>query len=363
VQALIQTLFPVYAPADRALAARLAKFLEQGADVRVFLEEGELQAGEDLLSKARDARTADMVVVLFSRGAMALSPGWARAQWQGPLVDEPAAENVRIAFLRCDDCVPPKVLAPQFGVRQLRQLKRWVRGREAGQALPPGDPDLEILGIALADRPGFESVECPGVARRFAETFGEDFDGVFFVDCAGRSLAALAGDLACQLGLRLEGPLEQNLERLREFCEPRRFLVVLEDAGTPEALELAVGGRCSTLASQAPAPPAARDSVRDAQSAFRAARAPWPELCGHARQGRRLLRAAGRLAELHELMRQWHAAAEVYVDRDALDESARELVWILEGWGFGEEARSIERRRAAECDQQMLLSFVSDPQE
>jgi TIR domain len=355
VQTLTPTLFPVYAPADRKLAERLAKFLEQGADVRVFLEEGELRAGEDLLSKAREARMADLAVVLFSRESMSLSPRWARAQWEGPLVTEPADDGVRIAFLRCDDCVPPKVLAPQFTARQLRQLKRWVRGCDPGT--PPDSGDLNILGMALADRPGFETIESAELASQFAHGFRDDFDAVVFLDCADRSLAALAGDLAVRLGLRLEGPLEQNLARLREFCAPRRLLLVLEDPRTPDALELVPEGRCSTLVSQAPAPAAAPDPIREIQAAFHDPATPWPDLCARARQGRRLLRDAGRIAELYELMQQWHTGAGAADDRAVLDESTRELVWILEGWGLAEEAHLLDYRRASEFDDQMMLSF------
>jgi hypothetical protein len=356
VQTLTPTLFPVYAPADRALARKLAEFLERGADVRVFLEEGEVGAGEDLLSKARDGRTADMVVVLFSRESMSLSPSWARAQWEGPLVAEPAAEGVRMAFLRCDECVPPKVLEPQFTARQFRQLKRWLR---VGQSLPPANTnsDVEILGIALADRPGYETTDSADLAREFAEAFRDDFDAVLFLDCAERSLAALAGDLAAQLGLRLEGPLERNLARIREFCAPRRCLLVLEDPRTADAMELVLEGRCSTLVSQAPAPAGAPDPIRELQSAFHEPQTPWPDLCAHARQGRRLLRDAGRIAELYELMQQWHAGAEARDDRAVLDESARELVWILEGWGMADEAHRLDYRRATEFDDQMMFSF------
>lgn len=356
MQTLTPTLFPVYAAADRKLAERLARFLEQGADVRVFLDDGELRDSEDLLSKARDARTADMVVVLFSRESMALSASWARANWEAPLVTEPAAEGVRIAFLRCDECVPPKVLEPQFTARQFRQLKRWLR---VGNALPPASTssDVEILGIALADRPGYETTDSAETAREFAEAFRDDFDAAVFLDCAGRSLPALAGDLAAQLGLRLEGPLEQNLARIREFCEPRRLLLVLEDPRTPEAMELVLEGRCSTLVSQAPSPAGAADPIREIQSAFHDPEAPWSDLCAHARQGRRLLRDAGRIAELYELMQQWHTGAESRDDRAVLDESARELVWILEGWGMAEEAHRLDYRRATEFDDQMMLLF------
>ena len=74
----------------------MAGFLERGADVEVLLEEGEIRPGEDLVAKARDARTADVVLVLFSRNS--IPPRWPRAQWEGALVNEPREEGVRIAF-------------------------------------------------------------------------------------------------------------------------------------------------------------------------------------------------------------------------------------------------------------------------
>ena len=56
-------------------------------------------------------------------------------------------------------------------------------------------------------------------------------------------------------------------------------------------------------------------------------------------------------------MQLWHVAAEVRGDRKVLDESAREMVWILEGWGREEETRILDIRRTAEFDDQMQLPF------
>ena len=137
------TIFPCYAAADRDLAERLAALLERGADVRIFLDEGKMLEGADLAEKVREARVADIVIVLFSRNSLASR--WPRAQWEDALVKEPAAEGVRIAFLKCDDCIPPRVLAPMFDAARLRDVKRWVRGSEAGG--PPAaefDADLEV---------------------------------------------------------------------------------------------------------------------------------------------------------------------------------------------------------------------------
>ncbi len=64
---MTSTVFPCYAAEDSAAAAEVARFLEDGADVRVFLEEGQLRPGETLASMAREGRTADIVLVLFCR--------------------------------------------------------------------------------------------------------------------------------------------------------------------------------------------------------------------------------------------------------------------------------------------------------
>jgi hypothetical protein len=346
--------FPCYAPADREPARALAEFLERGADVRVFLEEGEMRPGEDLVSKARDGRMADIVVVLFSRDSWrARTP---RAEWEAAFAAEPHAEGVRIAFVNCDDSVIPKVLAPAFTARQLRELKRWVRGHEKGAWGRPG-PDLDVLGIAVADRPGMEFAESAGLAAAFAREFRPDFDGVLRLQCGRRSLAALAGDLGAQLGLRLEGAVLENLDRLREFCAARRFLIVLEDVPEMIPPELVFGGRCSTLAAP-DAGETAPDPIREIQAAVADPATPYAEVCAAARRGRRLLRDAGRIAELHELMQHWHSAAADEEDRAALDESAREQIWILETWGRVDEAKALDYDRAARFDDQMLLPFA-----
>ena len=356
MQALIpRTVFPCYAAADRAIAANLAEFLERGADVRVFLDEGEMQPDQDLAAKTRDARVADIVLVLFSRES--LPSRWPRAQWEAPMVTEPAEEDVRIAFVRCDDCVPPAVLKPRFewSLEGKRQIKRWVRGHvpEAGRHTS----DLELLGIAIADRPGLDTVDNSALALEFAREFRQDFDEVFRVECGGRSITALAGDLGIALGLSLSGPLEENLVRLREFCEPRRFLILLDDAWPDVVQPLVFGGRCSTLVASGECTPPESNELRLAQQALADPQVSWPEICRMARTGRRIARDAGRVAELFEMMQQWHGMAEDRGDRGVLDESARELIWILEGWGHTSEAMRLEGLRKTEYDDQIGLPF------
>jgi len=351
VQALTPTLFPCYAPDDRETAARIAAFLERGADVRVFLEEGEMRPGEDLASKARDARTADAILVFFSRAS--LPPRWPRAEWEEPLVTEPAAEGVRIAFVRCDDCVPPRVLTPMFEARRPREIKRWLR--TAPQTEPPSAEfavDIEVLGLDIADRPGVETAQSAALAEEFAMAFAGDFDAVVKVALAP-TLAAAAGDLGAQLGLRLEGELADNLERLRDFCAARRLLIVLEGDARPE---LVFEGRCSTLIAPAGLH-STGEPLGEAQRAFFVTDAAWIDVCAAARQVRRLARDQGRHAECYEVMERWRSLAQSQGDDAAQDEACREIVWILEGWGRTAEAARVEIRRAAAFDQQMPLAF------
>src|SRR5438270_22366 len=105
---------------------------------------------------------------------------------------------------------------------------------------------------AIADRPGSGTIESAEVAVEFTRAYTEDFDEIFVLETTGRSLAALAGDLGAQVGLRLEGELEENLRRLRDLCSERRFLVVQAGSAAPE---LEFGGRCSTLYAPEPVDP------------------------------------------------------------------------------------------------------------
>jgi TIR domain len=353
VQALSPSLFLCYAAADRETALRIAAFIERGSDVRVLVDGGEMQAGEDLAEKARQALGSDMALVLFSRDS--LPPRWPRAQWEGALVNEPAEAGVRIAFARCDDCVPPKVLAPMFEANALRAIKRWARGHmPAPQGETTHDGDLEVLGIAIADRTGADAVADEAAAHRFVHAFRHDFDAVMELECGARSHAALAGDLGAQLGLRLEGDAESNLERLREFCGGRRFLILLK--GAREA-PFELGGRTSTLRFPGTVVEPRDESIRGIQRALRERPSDWSDYCRLARLGRRLTRDVGRIAECHEMMAQWHAEAEARDDLGTLDESARELVWILESWGRPDEAYRLDYLRATEFDEQMGLPF------
>ena len=86
------------------------------------------------------------------------------------------------------------------------------------------------------------------LALEFCFRHREDFDAVLWLTCGRRTVAAFAGDLAAQLGVRLDRDLESNLQQIRQVCARHRCLLVLDDVVDPTAAAgLAPRGRTSVL--------------------------------------------------------------------------------------------------------------------
>jgi hypothetical protein len=266
----VPKVFPCYSPPDRELAQQLAVFLERAAGVEVLLEEGEMQNGQDLIAKVQEALSADVALVLLSPRAV---PGrWILERWRSVFWEQAAEVGTPVAALLCEDCKFPELLRRKifFDLRghrleAFRAIKRWLLSLwPAPHAAPfvaarqPSfvgrDAELEMLCTALADAPGMAVVAnaSPGsgktaLALEFAYRYRQDFDAVFWLTCGARTAPALAGDLAAQLGVRLDRDLESNLHQLRQLCARHRCLLVLDDAVQQTAALLAPRGRTSVL--------------------------------------------------------------------------------------------------------------------
>jgi hypothetical protein len=262
--------FPCYAPQDRELARQLATFLERGAGVEVLLEEGEMRPGQDLIAKVQEGLSADVALVLLSPRAV---PGrWILERWRSVFWEQAAEVGTPVAALLCEDCKFPELLRRKifFDLRDhrldaFRAIKRWLLSLWPAPHQAPfvaarqpsfagREAELEMLCTVLADAPGMAVVENAGpgsgktaLALEFACRHREDFDAVFWLTCGARTAAALAGDLAAQLGVRLDRDLESNLNQLRQLCARHRCLLVLDDAVEQTAALLAPRGRTSVL--------------------------------------------------------------------------------------------------------------------
>src|SRR5207253_4587013 len=109
--------------------------------------------------------------------------------------------------------------------------------------------EMEKLRQTLADAPGTAVLTGWGqtaLALEFARQSKRDFEGLVWLSCTEQTLASLAGDMASQLGMTLEGDVESNLRELSRFCAQRRLLIVFDDP--PDHAEpLIPGGRSSAL--------------------------------------------------------------------------------------------------------------------
>ncbi|MGA2738503.1 MAG: toll/interleukin-1 receptor domain-containing protein [Bryobacteraceae bacterium] len=261
--------FPCYAASERELVHELAAFLERGAGVEVLLEEGEMPPGGDLVAKVEEGLAADVVLVLLSPEAA--PPRWVLERWKSVFWEQAAEMGTALATLLCRDAKFPDLLRRKnfFDLRQsrlsgFRAIKRWLmslsplpRKAPFGAARQPSfegrDAELETLCTLLADTPGVAALADDAgagktvLALEFARRHREDFEAIFWLTCGSRSAAALAGDLAAQLDVRLDRDLESNLNELRRLCARYRCLLILDDAVAATAAVLAPRGRTSVL--------------------------------------------------------------------------------------------------------------------
>jgi len=314
------SVFLAHSTADATFAHELTAFLETGCDNLYFADDASARLGEDIVATAERGRSADVLVLLLSPSSN--SARWVREQWQPVLTDSASQGDTRVAIFLLEQCVFPQLLrrglnffnAATGPLVAMRRLKRWLRAIQSGGA-PPAmtiSPDLESLYCTLADRPG--TCTAPGpLAERFAQQAAWDFEAVFWIPAHGRNLTRIAGELGAQLGMRLDGPPEENCRRICEVLSRKRCLVIL-DAPDVAVDPIVPGGRTSLLFTSEPV-----RIVRDTTSLA---------------EGRTLV-SAGRFAEAYEMFHELFSAG---LDTESC---ARELVWICEHWDRIDEANAL----------------------
>jgi TIR domain len=261
----VLTVFPCFAREDGQIARDLAEFLERGANVRVFLEDGEIRPGESIVSKAADGLQAAVILLVLSPDSAPAR--WVRRDWEPALLDQPRSEGVKVATVLARSCEFPPLLRrdvffdlAEDRLAAFREIKRWLLGLEPGRRDLEFEParqrgvdgsgqQMEKLRQTLADTPGTAVLTGPAqtaLALEFARQSKRDFEGLVWLSCTEQTLASLAGDMASQLGMALEGDVDANLRELGSFCAQRRLLIVLNDA-SDDAERVVPGGRSSAL--------------------------------------------------------------------------------------------------------------------
>lgn len=331
----VATAFLAHGLRDHDFARHLAEFLEFGCDLTCYVDEARIDENQDLISKAEEGLSADVLVLLLSPASSPTQ--WVRERWEPVLFDQAKQSGVEVVTVLLEECSFPQLLrrknfidASANRLKAQRLLKRWFRQREREAGTAPSSKfsrDLEELYLALADRAGTLNIG-GAAASRFAEEAEEEFEAVLWVPCQRRTLAQASGELGQQLGLKLDGQVSENCAHIRELLATRRCLVAL-DAPEPEILpELIAGGRTSTMITH--------DAVRILET---------PETPAYARS----LIAARRYAEAYELL---YRLLDVEDDPESC---ARELTWICEHWDRVDEANLLRFNYRTEGAEQLLL--------
>jgi len=261
----VLTVFPCFAKEDSQIAHELSEFLERGASVQIFLQDGEIRPGETIVSKASEGLQAAVILLILS--PKSAPARWVRREWEPALLAQPRAEAVKVSTILARSCEFPALLRRDsfFDLTQdrlggFRQIKRWLLGLDPGRREPEFEParqnhvngrdaEMEKLRQTLADVPGIAALDGVGeipLALEFARQSKRDFEGLVWLSCTDQTLASVAGDMASQLGMTLEGDVEENVRELGRFCAQRRLLIVLDDA-SEHAERLVPGGRSSSL--------------------------------------------------------------------------------------------------------------------
>jgi tetratricopeptide (TPR) repeat protein len=85
------------------------------------------------------------------------------------------------------------------------------------------------------------------LALEYAHRYQGDFEGVHWLPCQGRSLVQMAGELAWQMGLKLDGELDSVVRQLTGHCSSKRCLLVLDNVEDDASARLMPAGRTSVL--------------------------------------------------------------------------------------------------------------------
>lgn len=354
----------VYAEPDAALAQAFGDYLERNCLVRID-SAARITDASPLLEVVERALGSDVLILFLSPHAVPRR--LERAEWE-PLFNEALEGRTRFAYVTLAECPFPKVLLRNNVFDSAAAVKRWIFSLDPPAERPNTVParalvdcDVKPLWEALADRPGTAHA-ASDMAHTFAVKADAEFEGIFWVECRGATVAGVAGEIGAQLGLRLPDDVQRNLEQIGRVLNSRRCLVVLEGAAPEVAAEVCIEDRTSWLLADAPAPAAVTVTSAEGQLAALSSwvtagrEVPhsgeirttlegltgrpehWITTCQFARAAIAYYKFHERFAEAFESVEMVLQAAVRVQDREAAIEFARERGWILEGWGRREDS-------------------------
>src|SRR5260370_3487407 len=147
---------------DDDFARDLANFLEEGGEIKTFVDDHDIRHGEDFVSRIESGLNTDAVLVVLSPDAVRTD--WVEKEWKAAL-----ASSIPVAPVLCRDCTPPKLLsglhrfdATKNRLDEFPKIKAWLLHLRPhvpppfhAPARPPlfigRAPELDALRTTLAE--------------------------------------------------------------------------------------------------------------------------------------------------------------------------------------------------------------------
>jgi TIR domain len=215
---------------DKPFVRALADALEAGGEITVWLDEREIDYGQNIVVRIADGLDADFVLLILSPDSV--DSKWVKEEWTDAYWEQVESQHVKLAGVLYRDCRIPRLLRNRkyFDLRTnqpegFREIKTWLLGQR-----PPPPPVVHlpqrpplVIGREQEIEELRHRLEEPGsvaqvsglagqgkttLALEYAHRYERDFEAVHWLHCQGRTLVQMAGELAWQLGLTLDGDLD-----------------------------------------------------------------------------------------------------------------------------------------------------------
>jgi tetratricopeptide (TPR) repeat protein len=263
------TVFFSHSSKDKIFVRELADFLEEGGEIKVWIDEREVNYGENVILKIDEALDADAVLLILSPDSV--DSKWVKEEWSAAYWEQVNYQHTKLAGALYRDCKLPHFIANKkyFDLRTnhpegFRQIKSWLLGLRPYTLpvvhLPPRPPlfvgrELELKELRRRLREPGSVVHIPGLpgrgkttlALQFAHLNQHDFEAVHWLPCQSLDIPYLVGELARQLGMKLEGDPETSMRDLLERFASKRCLLILDNVEDEAPGRLIPGGSSSVL--------------------------------------------------------------------------------------------------------------------
>jgi tetratricopeptide (TPR) repeat protein len=263
------SVFLSHSSKDKPFVRDLAAALETGGDIQVWLDEREIGYGENIVVKIGEGLDADVVLLILSPDSV--DSKWVKEEWTDAYWDQVENQRTKLAGVLYRDCKIPRLLRNKkyFDLTTnqpegFRQIKSWLLDLRPPVAPPAHLPqrsarfigreeEIDTLSQQLKEEGSLAYISGLGgrgkttLALEYAHRHKAKFESVHWLPCQQRSLVQIAGELAFQLGLKLDGELDTIVHEVNGHSARKRCLLIFDNVDDETPARLLPGGRTSVL--------------------------------------------------------------------------------------------------------------------